>query len=255
MSLPRNIRARILNAINCSGEGHLGSCFSIVELLLGFGRAVEADPDRFSISEFILSKGHASYAYYSWLTEIGLMKEDEFLLTGQVGSKLYGHLPFIDGDERFQFGSGSLGHGFPFALGCAVSNVFKGNGLNTCCLIGDGEANEGTTWETLLLMNKFPSASLTILVDMNGSSERAVPIAKQLMTLSNVFPSICFQEVDGHNADEVAEAILGNEHQKVILCQTHKGFPCPTLLDNPIWHHRVPSEKELKLLLKELAVA
>ena len=86
--------------------------------------------------------------------------------------------------------------------------------------------------ETLLLMNKFPSAS-TILVDMNGSSERAVPIAKQLMTLSNVFPSICFKRLDGHNADEVAEAILGNEHQKVILCQTHKGFPCPTLLDNP----------------------
>ena len=252
MEKQKRIRKAILEAIHRSGEGHLGSCFSIVEMLIGYGMAMKSDPLRFKLGDFVLSKGHASYAYYAWLHDEGLMEDELFAAVGQTGSKLYGHLPYIENDPRFQFGSGSLGHGLPYAVGRAVSNQLRDNKVRVCCLLGDGEANEGTLWESLLLLNKFSNAELSILIDVNMSSERAIPIAEPLQKLSVCFPDISLVTVDGHDHSAICDAIMNGQGQAVILCKTQKGFPCPTLLGNPIWHHRMPSEDEMSLLLEEL---
>lgn len=255
MEQSKEIRTAILKAIVNSGEGHLASSFSIVELLIAFGFAMQKKPSCFKLEDFVLSKGHASYAYYAWLKSENLMDDKEFETVGKLGSKLYGHLPFIKHDPRFQFGSGSLGHGLPYAVGLAVSNAIKGVQAKVCCLIGDGEANEGTLWESLLLLNKFPEAQISIMVDCNSSSERAIPISTPLENIGVCFPAISKISVNGHDVEEVSGALCSEQSQQIILCNTHKGYPCPTLIDNPIWHHRMPSEDELATLLKEIAHA
>ena len=134
-------------------------------------------------------------------------------------------------------------------------DMMAGSSGEVVCLIGDGEANEGTFWESLLLMQKFPETRLSILLDANGSSERAIPIIDAIGGKRNCFRTMAFKEVEGHDVEAIKEALEAPEHQKFILCRTDKGYPCKTLIGNPIWHHRVPNENEYKALVGELTDA
>lgn len=245
-----DIRLNILKIVKNSGEGHLGSSFSIVEALLGIYDWQIENKTFFDISNFILSKGHASYAYYAFLHEIGYFSTEELDSVGKVGSKFYGHLPHIPNDERFIFGSGSLGHGIPFAAGLALGNRLSINKERIICLVGDGEANEGTFWETLLLINKFGNLKITLLIDCNNSSERAIPITDTLKNL-NIFENISLSEVDGHNVKEISDSI-GSSNAEIILMNTIKGYPAQTMMGNPIWHHRTPNDEEFTKLTNEI---
>jgi len=236
------IRGTIIDLVIQSKEGHIGSSFSIVEMLIAV-HEVAAIMAASNTTHFFLSKGHASYAYYALLNEIGELNDSELSSIGQLGSKWYGHLPFIQRDSRFQFGSGSLGHGLPFSLGFLYSLRCKGSSDNVVCLIGDGEANEGTFWETLLLVNKLRPSGLKIMVDCNQSSERAIPVLTALRGLEVSFPYINFITCDGHSITEMVSA-LKSSGDSVILCETKKGFPVPFMTGNPVWHHRVPTLEE-----------
>lgn len=247
-----SIRRKILETVVSSREGHVASSFSIVEMLMAISLDMDSKFGTFMPENLILSKGHASYAYYAFLNALGLMTDAELEAVGTQGSKFYGHLPFIKGDKRFSFGSGSLGHGIPFALGVAVANSISGISKETYCLVGDGEANEGTFWETLLLAEKFYKVKLNILVDCNGSSERAVPITEKLVKLGSVLQGIDVRTCNGHDVDVILATLGSGSNVKLILCETIKGYPSSLMINNPAWHHRVPSEAEMTSILQDL---
>ncbi len=246
------VRKIILKMVMSSGEGHIASCFSIVEMLLAIFNDMKIITDSYKTDNFILSKGHASYAYYAVLNYLKLMSKKEVLEVGNIGSKFYGHLPYVDSDRRFSFGSGSLGHGLPFALGRSTANKIKGKDDWVYCLVGDGEANEGTFWETLLLSEKFYDSKLKILVDCNGSSERAIPILGILSNLKKIFKKISISSCDGHNISSIQKCLSTGLNIRVILCKTIKGYPSKLMSDNPIWHHKIPNEEDAKKILKDL---
>lgn len=243
---PSGIRRSIVDMTVRSGEGHLGSSFSIVEMLIGVFTAAQCR-GKFNPSNLILSKGHASYAYYAFLHEVGLFSTEELHAVGTTGSKWYGHLPYIGGDARFPFGSGSLGHGLPFALGLAFALRARKFTDPVFCIIGDGEANEGTFWETLLLINKLRPTGFKLLIDCNNSSERAVPIGNAIAGLAAAFPYLRFHICDGHSPSEIHEKLDG-EDDAVLICKTHKGFPIPFMMDNPVWHHKIPTSEEARAI-------
>ncbi len=249
---PKTIRKKILDLLISSGEGHLGSSFSIIEIMIAIYQAQIKSYDKFSPEKVILSKGHASYAYYAFLNYIGMFSESELLSVGKNGSKFYGHLPYIKEDSRFSFGSGSLGHGMPFSIGLSLASQFRSDPHPIYCIVGDGEANEGTFWESLLLMNKLSFLNLRVIIDCNGSSERAIPIIEILKNLDKSFRGINFVAVDGHKTEEIVSALNSKVKQLVILCHTIKGYPCPSLMNNPIWHHRTPSHLEYQKLVQEI---
>jgi len=234
-----------------SREGHIGSSFSIVEMLCAVLESLRKSQEP-SLSDIILSKGHASYAYYAVLKRMGKMNPGEYEEIGEPGSKLYGHLPFISGDSRFQFGSGSLGHGLPYSIGYAHSKALRGLGTPTFVIVGDGEANEGTFWESLLLLEKLGQLNLNILIDCNQTSERAIPIRRKLENLAHPFNETSFLELDGHDINEIATAMDASKSNKVLLCNTKKGFPVPFMINNPEWHHRIPNEHESSEIRKWL---
>ncbi len=246
------IRKKILDLLISSGEGHLGSSFSIIEIIVAIYQAQIKCFGKFVPEKIVLSKGHASYAYYAFLNYIGMFSESELLSVGKNGSKFYGHLPYIKEDQRFSFGSGSLGHGMPFSIGLALASHFKSNPQMHYCIVGDGEANEGTFWESLLLMNKFSYLNLRVIIDCNNSSERAIPIIEILKNLDKSFKRIEFISVDGHDTEAILAAINSKSKQLIILCHTIKGYPCPSLMNNPIWHHKTPNEVEYQKLIQEI---
>ncbi len=252
MMNPNSIRKKIIELVVMSREGHVASSFSIVEILIAIFSDMKIKRGDYFPEDLILSKGHASYAYYGTLHALGMMDEKELATVGKNGSKFYGHLPFIQSDKRFAFGSGSLGHGLPFAVGAAVANKLSNSAAEIYCLIGDGEANEGTFWESLLLAEKYKNLKLNILVDCNGSSERAIPIQEQLEKLAGVFKYIEVLGCDGHNIEALQSALVSERDTRLILCKTIKGHPSSLMINNPSWHHRVPNETEAQTIFEEL---
>jgi transketolase len=235
------VRKLILELAYNSKEGHVPSSFSVVEILISILEVQLSLSKKHEFQRIILSKGHATYAWYALLKYHRLLTEEEFRSVGSIGSKFYGHLPFVHDDPRFSYGTGSLGHGLPFALGKALGSALIGDMKPHFVIVGDGEANEGTFWESLLLINKFQTYSrlnLKIMIDSNLSSERAIPIESNLKRLKTFF-NILYIDVNGHDQSAITSAILESGNEICIInCSTVKGYPIQELSD-PSWHHKL----------------
>jgi transketolase len=63
-------------------------------------------------------------------------------------------------------------------------------------------------------------------------------------------------EIDGHNYDEIREALLTRKSgiPTLIVANTIKGKGVSFMENVPIWHYRMPNEQELPILMKELGL-
>ena len=127
-----------------SRVGHLGGNLSALDALMTLHHHVMEHADT-----FILSKGHAAGALYITLWSLGLLRDEELETFHADGTLLAGH-PVPGWSERIAFATGSLGHGFPVALGMALARHLNGEPGHVYCLTSDGEWQEGATWEALI---------------------------------------------------------------------------------------------------------
>ena len=132
----------IIEASYYAGHGHIPSALSIVEILLGID-TVKTEDDI-----FILSKGHGCLAYYAYLVQKNVISIEELRNFGKKDSKLGGH-PDRNKIRDIYASTGSLGHGLPIAVGAAMAKKIMKKDGKVFCVIGDGEANEGTIWEAI----------------------------------------------------------------------------------------------------------
>ena len=131
------------------GEAHLGGSFSMIETLLTLYEVVMKKEDK-----FILSKSHASFPLCLLLREKGLK------------TKLTTHLE-LDKKNGIHCTTGSLGHGLPIATGMAFARKKLQKSGKIFVLISDGECQEGTTWESLLIASKQQLVNLVVIIDYN----------------------------------------------------------------------------------------
>lgn len=248
------IRKRILQAAHSSGHGHIPTCFSVVEMLYalyGHMRHRPDEPDWPERDLFVLSKGHAALAHYMVLAFWGYFDWSQLKRFGLYRSKFGCHADRhkVPGVE---VSTGSLGHGLSVALGMALAEKIKGSERQVYTLIGDGEANEGTVWESLLVADNLKLDNYTVLYDDNRSHGRGL----QIQNPEDKFASFGAQVmvVNGHDlaALERALAVRG-EAFKVIVCRTVKGYGASLLVNDPYaWHRRAPNDAELAMMLEEL---
>ena len=159
-SIIKNIRSNILNLTFKAKSSHIGSCLSIVEILVALYSGVLKKKDR-----FILSKGHAALALYSILYEKKFISLKTLKSFGSNGTILMNHVSSkVNGVE---FSTGSLGHGLPFAVGKAIKFKRSNQSNKVFVLMSDGEINEGTTWESLLFASHHQLDNLNIIIDYN----------------------------------------------------------------------------------------
>ena len=95
--------------------------------------------------------------------------------------------------------------------------------------------------------------NLSILYDNNKSQVRCL----QIPNPEERFKAFgCdTHEVNGHDQSEIEAALSApsNGQPKVVVCNTTKGAPCPTLVEEMFaWHRRSPNEEELEQLIEEL---
>ena len=189
---------KVLKMAYVSGEGHIPSALSILDILWVLYDKVMTKDDR-----FVLSKGHGALALYAVLSEIGMIKQSELDEFALFDSNLGGH-PDTNKIDGVLASTGSLGHGLPMAVGMAKAKKMKGEEGRVFCIIGDGECNEGSIWESLMIASHHKLDNLTCIVDYNRSTDRALDLGD----LAEKFRSFGWyvDDVDGHNQEIIKGA-------------------------------------------------
>jgi transketolase len=246
--LAQEFRITVLDILHEKGTGHWGGAASAAELLAALYfdvMNVRPDepkwPDR---DRLILSKGHASCMLYTVLAHRGYFPNAELKTFRQIDGRLQGH-PCMLKTPGVEMSTGSLGHGTSVALGMALAARLLGKNYWTYVLLGDGDLNEGQTWEAIMAAAKFKPERLVALIDYNkvqldGPSDQIMPmdpLPEKLRAFNwNVAPVV----YDGHNAAAVLESLdwVKNQHQwpVVIIYKTHKGRGVSFMEDNAYWH-------------------
>lgn len=250
----KEIRKDILRIAKESGHGHIPTCFSIVEALLAVYDTIRHDPRNPSWEErdlFVLSKGHGALAHFCVLARRGYFGIEAVSSFGAFLSCFGCHA------DRFKIpgieaSTGSLGHGIGLAVGIALGLKIRKSDRRVVTLIGDGEANEGSVWEALLVADSLKLHGLTVIYDDNRSHARGLQIVNPAEKLKAFGCDVT--EVDGHDVDALQEALREKGRRvKAVVAKTKKGFGCRTLIDNQYeWHRKSPNDEEYRRLIEEL---
>jgi len=207
---------------------HLGSCLSCVDSIA----AIYAHKKK--TDEFILSSGHAAFAWYAVLYKAGS-------LSSKVIKKLSVH-PDRKLENGIGVSSGSLGQGLPIAVGKALANRQK----QIYCLTSDGEWSEGSMVESLRIAVAEKLDNVTIVVNCNGWAAFRPTSAAQLLHELKSFGAAVV-EVNGHSPAELkaaltAEASIGQP--KILFAHTTvEQIPCLKAQDA---HYRVMNQTEYR---------
>jgi transketolase len=199
--------ARRLMGVAAGDEKHDESSTSALDALWVLYdrvlRVVPAHPRAEDRDRFILSKGHGPVAYYAVLAAKGFFPAE--LLRGFMtwGSPLGSH-PDRRQIPGVEASTGSLGHGLPMSVGVALALRAKGlDEQRVIVLCGDGELNEGSNWEAILVAPSLGLANLTLLVIDNHSS--SVPMGDWECRLGSFDWDVAM--VDGHDQTALETAI------------------------------------------------
>ena len=217
---------------------HIAPSLSTVEILLAvYGRMTDCD-------KFILSKGHGCVAWYVLLRDLG------------KNPPLKNH-PDIDIDNGIECTTGSLGHGLPMAVGMALAKKMKEKPGIIYILMGDGECQEGTIWESAMTASKHGLDNLCVVVDRNNlQCLNATENISNLDDLVVKFSAFNWHAIDadGHNIKEIDDYLSANSYgkPKIIIAHTVKGKGISYMENNPIFHARLPNEEEVAIAWKEL---
>jgi len=237
-----HLRQATFEAFIEHGEAHLGGSFSMIESLIALYEEVLTPSDK-----FILSKAHASFPLCLLLRERGL------------NPNLTTHLE-IDSENGIHATTGSLGHGLPIGIGMALARKRRGGKGRIVVMISDGECQEGTTWESLLIAAHHRLDNLLVLVDYNKI--QALSRLEDALSLDNlaerfrVFGWDCTEVEDGHDFASIIPALLEAKTKKprAVLLHTVKGKGIPEFEDDPVWHARKIKGTELDVGKKALGI-
>jgi transketolase len=250
----KEIRRSILRASRTSGHGHIPTCFSIIEMLCAVYDTMKHDPARPDWPErdiFILSKGHGAMGYFAVLAHYGYFPVAELNTFGAFQSRLGCHADRhkVPGVE---VSTGSLGHGIGVAVGMALAFRLQDSARRVFTLIGDGESNEGSVWEAVMVASHLKLANLTILYDANRSQVRSLPIPNPAERFTAFGCDTI--EADGHDLEALKAALARPAATvKVVVAHTTKGHGCPTMVSNIFeWHRKSPSLEQLEQFMGEL---
>jgi transketolase len=225
--------------------GHIGSSLSCTDLLvyLYFERMQPQD-------RFLLSKGHAALALYTVLARSGRITREELHTFYQEGTLLGAHPPVSPQRPKdILFGTGSLGHGLPLAVGLALSTRFTEKLFDVYCILSDGDCNEGSTWEAALFAGHHRFAQLYVIIDNNGiqgiGRSRDILDVEPLAEKWRAFHFDVQIIEDGHDFDQIANSfskLAGSDRPKCLIAKTIKGRGV-SFMENTISWHYLPMDK------------
>jgi transketolase len=247
-SEPTNaLRFLSIDAVQKANSGHPGMPMGMAEIATALWKNHlnhnPSNPYWFNRDRFVLSNGHGSMLLYSLLHLTGYdLSIKDLKDFRKLKSKTPGH-PEYDLQFGIETTTGPLGQGIANAVGMAIAEKILAAQFNTpqeepidhftYAFLGDGCLMEGVSHEACSFAGTHNLGKLICFYDQNGISIDGE--IENWFTDDSVkrFDSYGWQtiEVDGHNVDEINEAIIlaKNETQKptMIFCRTTIGFGSP----------------------------
>ena len=258
----RDVRAESLRMVHRAGLGHPGGDLSAADILVALYFAAlridPAHPDAPDRDRFLMSKGHCSASLYATLALKGFFPREELDEYMRPLSRLNGH-PSCTSLPGVEASTGPLGHGLPIAVGTALAGRMDHASWRTFVLTGDGELQEGSTWEAIMAAAHYQLDRLVVIVDRNGLQQGAPTEATiAIEPLAGKFRAFgwAVREVDGHDLKALGRALravpFAPRRPSCIIAHTIKGRGVSFMENRVEWHHHVPSAAELAAALAEL---
>ncbi len=199
-------QVRDLMALATGDEKHNQSAHSTLDILwVLYDRVLRYDPANprdLARDRFLLSKGHGPVAFYAILAAKGFFPVADLRDFESWHGRLGSH-PDRNQVPGVEVSTGSLGHGLPMAVGVALALRAQPNPAHVFVLVGDGECNEGSIWESLLLAGNQHLSHLTCIVVNNHSS------TADLGDLATRFSAFGWSAttIDGRNHQQIYTAL------------------------------------------------
>lgn len=263
--IARRIRINILKMAFWGGGAHIAPSYSAVEILtMLYGNILKLNPHQPDDPErdrFILSKGHASAAIYAVLAEFGFLEESKLKQYCQPGSILGGH-PEMHLVPGIEVSTGSLGHGLSLGAGMAMAAKMDKKQYRVFVLMGDGECQEGSIWESAIFCAQHQLDNLTAIIDYNKL--QALDKLENIMgldPLADKWKSFGWEvlEVEGNNINELLRTFqkvpFSPGKPGMVIAHTTKGKGLSFMENIPLWHFRLPNDQEMKIVCKELGIS
>ena len=245
-ALAKTVRLDCLGMVHKGKSGHIGSMLSCADILAVLYKKIlkvsPTDPKAPERDRLIFSKGHGGAALFATLAELGYFPKEWLGTYYQDEGKLSGHISHhVPGVE---FSTGSLGHGLPVAAGMALYGKNSGKNRRYFCVVSDGDLDEGSTWEAIMLAGQHKFNNLCMIVDYNrlqalGRSEDIIDL-EDLDVKLRLFHWDTIVVRDGHNCEEIYEALKhfpGTDKPLAVICKTIKGKGVSFMEDDYRWHY------------------
>jgi transketolase len=252
IELALKIRQHSLAMTHSAKSSHIGSCLSCADILAvlygGVMNYKADDPKWEGRDRFIMSKGHASASLYAVLAECGFFPVSE--LNKFYYDTLAGHVSHhVAGVE---VSTGSLGMGLSIGCGMALASKQK-----VYVLLGDGDCQEGQTWEAAMFAAHHKLSNLVVIVDHNNMQALGKTTdVLNLESLRGKWESFgwAVTHIGGHNVS-ILEFMLKHVSSLLptcIIADTVKGKGVSFMEGNVLWHYKYPNAEELVKALAEL---
>lgn len=261
-NISKQVRKNAVTMAFDAASSHVATALSMIDILtVLYFKILNVNPNYPKNEDrdiFILSKGHGASGLYAILAVRGFIDEKLLKKYDEDGSPLGGH-PKKNSVPGIEASTGSLGHGLPIACGIALSNIHQGNNRKTVVLMGDGECNEGSVWESAMFAASRNLKNLIVIIDHNKLQGMGrVKEITALTPLNEKWQAFGWDtiEIDGHDYNEIVNALTdayeSADKPTAIIAHTTKGKGVSFMEDKLEWHYKSPNEEQWKMAIKEL---
>jgi transketolase len=234
------------------------SCLEMVDLIYhGLMRPdlMHSNPKRF-LDGFLMSKGHGCLSQYVILEDLGILTKTDLDRYCTPAGRLGAHPDY--GVPGIEASTGSLGHGMGIATGMAYAEKIKGTDRLTHLMLSDGELQEGSTWEAMMMAANLEIGNLIAFVDLNdfGGLTRMSESHPAFYPVLDKIRAFGWEavEVNGHDASALLDAVKSRsgKHPFMVVGKTVKGKGVSYMEHVNIWHYRSPNKEEYAKAIAEL---
>ncbi len=255
------IRRSVIKMVGRNGQGYVQQGLGAADIFtfLFFNEVTMdiKDPSWEGRDRIFLSTAHNSALFHATLAQRGVLSFDSLDSYTKDGSALE-----INVSERLggivEATCGSLGQGLSVAIGMALSGKRRANPFRCYVILGDGELQEGQTWEAAMFASAHRLENLCTIIDFNNlQADGASNDVMNMESLEEKWKSFgwCTTMIDGHNFSDLEGALnfarLNKDKPTVIIAKTLVGKGV-SFLEGRMSHNMVFPLGVAQRALKEL---
>lgn len=260
------VRRDIIRMVHAVNSGHPGGSLGCTEFLTVMYQEImnystNFDMDGKGEDLFFLSNGHISPLFYSVLARSGFFPVKELATFRKLNTRLQGHPATHEGLPGIRIAAGSLGQGMSVAIGAAEAKKLNKDSSLIYSLHGDGELQEGQTWEAIMYAAGKNVDNLIATVDYNGqqidgATDDVMPLG-DLKAKFEAFGWDVLEIKEGNSVEAIVEGMnkaktkVGKGKPVCVLLHTVMGHGVDFMMYTHAWHGKAPNDEQLAVGLAQ----